>query len=138
MQNLVIAGNVGKDAVLRRTGNGDAVLGFSMAVDNGKDKEGNKRDATWFDCSIWGKRAESLERYITKGSKLVVSGRPTTRAHEGKAYLGISINELTFMGGGEQGQQERQPSNDGYGAGGNANAGRDMDSEIPFNMEWRI
>ena len=129
MQNLVIAGNVGKDAVLRRTGNGDAVLGFSMAVDNGKDKEGNKRDATWFDCSIWGKRAESLERYITKGSKLVVSGRPTTRAHEGKAYLGSSINELTFMGGGEEKQGSPQ-SNDGYGAG--RNAPRDFDDGIPF------
>ena len=127
MQNLVIAGNVGKDAVLRRTGNGDAVLGFSMAVDNGKDKEGNKRDATWFDCSIWGKRAESLERYITKGSKLVVSGRPTTRSHEGKSYLGISINELTFMGGG-QGGQERQPS----GGQNEQPPARDFDDEIPF------
>jgi len=137
MQNLVIAGNCGKDAVLRRTQNGDPILSFSMAVDNGKNKDGVKRDATWYDCSIFGKRAESLERYITKGSKLVVSGRPTTRAHEGKAYLGISINELTFMGGGEEKQGSPQ-SNDGYGAGGNANSGRYMDAEIPFAPEWRV
>lgn len=102
MQLLIIAGNVGKDAVLRRTQNNDPVLNFSIAVDNGKDKDGNKRDATWFDCSLWGKRAESLERYITKGMKLTVSGRPTARAHEGKAYLGINVQELTFMGGGER------------------------------------
>ena len=40
MFSMTIAGNVGKDAVLRRTGNGDSVLSFSVAVDQGKDKNG--------------------------------------------------------------------------------------------------
>lgn len=124
MQMIMIAGNVGKDAVLRRTNSGDLVLGFSLAVDNGKDKDGNKRDATWYDCSIWGKRAEALERYITKGCKLTLTGRPTARAHEGKAYLRISVQELTFMGGGQERQE--QPSQPPQGGG------PDMDSEIPF------
>lgn len=128
----MIAGTVGKDAKLRRTQSGDAVLGFSLAVDNGKDKNGNKRDATWYDCSIWGKRAESLERHITKGLKLSLQGRPTTRAHEGKAYLGISVNDLTFQGGGEQ----RQGDQSGYGSGGRP--GGDFDGEeIPFSPEFR-
>lgn len=129
MQLLVIAGNVGKDAVLRTTQNGDKVLGFSLAVDNGKDKP-----ATWYDCSIWGKRAESLERHITKGLKLSLSGRPSAREHDGKAYLGISVDNLTFMGGGQQ-REERQ--NDGYGQGGYGGGygqqqSRDIDDEIPF------
>lgn len=132
MQKLFIAGNVGKDAVLRRTGSGDAVLGFSVAVDNGKDKDGNRRDSTWYDCSIWGKRAESLERYITKGLKLSLVGRPTARAHEGKAYLGISVDDLTFQGGGDSSGQSQ-----GYDSGSTGNydappAGRDLDDEIPF------
>lgn len=126
MQILTIAGTVGKDAELRTTQSGDKVLGFSVAVDNGKDAQGNKRPATWFDCSIWGKRAESLARHITKGSKLTLTGRPTARAHDGKAYLGLSVNELAFQGGG----QERQQS-DGYGAGGRPGGGIDEDS-IPF------
>ena len=145
MQKLIIAGTTGKDAVLRRTGSGDAVLGFSLAVDNGKDKNGQKRETTWYDCSIWGKRAESLERYITKGTKLTLEGRPTVRAHEGKAYLGISVSDLTFQGGGDSGGQSQgydsgstgnydAPS--GYGAGGNPNAGRDLDDEIPFNYNY--
>lgn len=142
MQKLFIAGNVGKDAVLRRTGNGDAVLGFSLAVDNGKDNQGNRRDSTWYDCSIWGKRAESLERYITKGTKLTLTGRPTVRAHEGKAYIGISVDDLTFQGGGESGGQANPGSTgnydapSGYGAGGNPNSGRDLDDEIPFNFNY--
>lgn len=149
MQKLIIAGNVGRDAELRRTGNGDAVLGFSVAVDQGKDANGNKRDALWVDCSVWGKRAESLQSYITKGTRLTVEGRPTVRAHEGKAYLGMSVNDLTFQGGGADRQQDNRGgydqggyggsqgghSSSGYGAGGRP--GGDMDDEINFAMEAR-
>lgn len=132
MQILTIAGTVGKDAVLRNTQGGEPVLNFSLAVDNGKDAQGNKRDATWFDCSIWGKRATSLQNHIAKGSKLTLSGRPTVRAHDGKAYIGITVNDLSFQGGGqrqddaERGGQDRSAGS-GYGAGGHA-----MDDEIPF------
>ena len=123
MQVTMIAGNVGKDAVLRRTGNGDAVLGFSVAVDNGKDKNGNKRDSTWYSCSIWGKRAESLENYIKKGTKLTLTGRAGVDVYEGRGSLTLNVNELTFQGGGQQGQQrgyDAPPVND------------DLGGEIPF------
>tara|TARA_R110000744_G_scaffold33429_5_gene78485 strand:+ start:617 stop:985 length:369 start_codon:yes stop_codon:yes gene_type:complete len=122
MQLTTIAGNVGKDAVLRRTSNGDAVLGFSVAVDNGKDKNGTKRDSTWFSCSLWGKRGESLEKYITKGTKVALSGRVGVDVYEGKGTLKLSVNELTFMGGGSQepAQRQDQPVRD------------DLNDEIPF------
>ncbi len=136
MQKLIIAGTVGKDAELRRTQSGDAVLGFSLACDNGKDKNGNKRDSTWYDCSIWGKRAESLQSYITKGSKLTLIGRPTCRAHNEKAYLGISVDDLTFMGGGTQGgssggYDSGQQSSGGYDSGPAGGTGDD-DFDVPF------
>lgn len=108
MQVTMIAGNVGKDAVLRRTSNGDAVLGFSVAVDNGKDKNGNKRDSTWYRCSVWGKRAESLEGYIKKGTKLALTGRVGADVYEGNASLTLTVNELTFMGGGSQDRSEQE------------------------------
>lgn len=96
MQTVIIAGNVGNVKEVREVG-GDKVLNFSLAVDNGKDKNGERRESTWWDCSLWGKRAESLAPYIQKGSRLTVQGRPSARAHEGKAYLGVTVNELTFM-----------------------------------------
>jgi len=138
MQTLIIAGNVGKDATLRRTQGGDAVLGFSLAVDNGKDAQGNKRESTWYDCSLWGKRAESLERHIVKGSKLTLQGTPTVRVHEGKAYLGIRVQELTFMGGGQRGDDQGGygQQDQGYGGGRSQGSGSGFvdgfDSEIPF------
>ena len=127
MQILTIAGTVGKDAVLRNTQNGDAVLSFSLAVDNGKDAQGNKRDATWFDCSIWGKRATSLQNHRAKGSKLTLSGRPTARAHDGKAYLGLTVNELSFQGGGQ-----RQDDADRGGQSGSPAGYADDDGDLPF------
>ena len=131
MQQLTIAGNVGRDAELRQTQSGDSVLSFSLAVDNGKDKNGNKRDSTWFDCSIWGKRADALQSYITKGSKLVVTGRPTAREYQGKVYLGCLVQELTFMGGGQsQGGSSQRPA-----AQGNVDNGgtyNDMEDDVPF------
>lgn len=109
MQTLTIAGNVGNVKDLKTVGN-DEVLNFSIAVDNGKDKNGEKREATWYDCALWGKRAASLSPHITKGLKLVVSGRPSARAHDGKAYLGLTVNELTFMGGSQSsGEARREP-----------------------------
>ena len=98
MLTMIIAGNVGKDAVLRTTQGGEPVLGFSIAVDNGKDKNGNKRDSAWVQCSIWGKRAESLNSHITKGTKLVLYGRPGVDVYEGKGRLTLSVQDLTFMG----------------------------------------
>ena len=141
MQQLIIAGTVGRDAELRQTQGGDAVLGFSLAVDNGKDRDGNKRDATWYDCSLWGKRANSLQSHIRKGDKLTVTGRPGAREHNGKVYMQCSVNELTFQGGGQRrddtgGGYDRDQSS-GYGAGGSPMGG-DMGEEIPFQREARV
>lgn len=125
MINLTIAGNVGRNAELRRTQNGDEVLGFSLAVDNGKDKNGNKRDATWVKCAIWGKRASSLENYVRKGTKLVLTGRPGVEVYEGNGSLTLSVQELTFMGGGEQ----RDSGSGGYDQAPRQDA---LNDEIPF------
>lgn len=111
MQLLTIAGTVGKDAVLRSTTGGDDVLGFSVAVSNGKDK-----DATWYDCSIWGDRARKLESHIKKGTRLTLYGRPTSRAHDGKAYLGLNVDNFTFQSSAEQ-RQGGGGSSDSYGSG---------------------
>jgi len=105
MQQLTIAGTIGKDAEVRKTQNGEPVAGFSVAVDNGKDKDGNKRETTWFDCSLWGKRGEGLGPYLTKGTRVTITGRPTAREHNGKVYLGCSVDQITLMGGGQERQQ---------------------------------
>ena len=76
MKNLTIAGNIGKDAEVRKTQDGTVVTGFSVAVE---DRSGREKQTLWFDCSIWGQRGEKLAQYLTKGSKVTVSGDFGTR-----------------------------------------------------------
>jgi single-strand DNA-binding protein len=134
MQLLTIAGNVGNVKDIREAG-GEKVLNFSIAVDQGKDKSGDKREPLWVDCALWGKRAESLAPYISKGSKLAVSGRPTVRAHEGKAYLGCTVSELTFMSSKQDGERSSGGgSDDGYREPVKADPkpAYDLDEDVPF------
>lgn len=133
MQTVIIAGNVGNVKEVRDVGD-DCVLNFSIAVDNGKDKNGDKRESTWFDCSLWGKRARSLAPYITKGSKLTVQGRPTARAHEGKAYLGVTVSDLTFMSSKSDAERSgvgRDDYDSGFSTGGPKES-YDLNDEVPF------
>lgn len=140
MQTIIIAGNVGNVKEVRDVGD-DCVLNFSIAVDNGKDKNGERRESTWFDCSLWGKRARSLAPYITTGSKLTVQGRPTARAHDGKAYLGVNVSDLTFMSSKSDSERSSGGGDDGYDSGfSTGGADRpsgpkesyDLDDYIPF------
>lgn len=124
MQLLTIAGTVGKDSVVRSTERGDDILGFSVAVSNGKDK-----DATWYDCSIWGERARKLEQHIKKGTKLTLYGRPTARAHDGKAYMGINVDNFTFQSSAQQSGEQRQGGQSQTYA---PKESYDLNDDIPF------
>lgn len=138
MQIITIAGNVGKDPVLRRNQGGDPILGFSVAVNNGKDVP-----PTWYDVSIFGKRAMTLDPLIGKGSRLTVNGRFSTREHEGKTYLQVNASEITLQGGSQQsGQQSRQSQqsrkqDEPQRQTGGGSFTQDMDDDIPFAPEWR-
>lgn len=133
MKNITVAGRLGKDASLRTTQNGDSVLGFSVATDDGYGQ--NKR-TLWFDCSLWGKRADALVQYLVKGTAVAVSGDLSTREHEGKTYLTIRVNEVTMQGGGEKQdkpaqRQERSTSYDRDDERTHSTS-RELDDEIPF------
>lgn len=59
---------LGRDAEIRRTPGGDAVCNLSLAYNYGQKPEGGERPTQWIDASLWGKRAESLAEFLTKGS----------------------------------------------------------------------
>jgi single-strand DNA-binding protein len=58
---------LGKDAELRFAPDGTAVCNLSLAVSYGKAQDG-KRPTQWIEASLWGKQAEALAQYLTKGS----------------------------------------------------------------------
>ncbi|MGL5486149.1 MAG: single-stranded DNA-binding protein [Shewanella sp.] len=59
---------LGRDAELRFTPSGEAVCNLSLAVNYGKKGNDGNRLTQWIDASLWGKQAEALAPYLTKGS----------------------------------------------------------------------
>ena len=64
---------VGRDVEVRFTSGGDAVASVSLAYTYGRKGKDGKRPTQWIDGTVWGKQAESLAPYLTKGTKIVAS-----------------------------------------------------------------
>ena len=78
-------GNLGDDPSVRYMPSGDPVANFSIAVaDDYKDKKsGEKVEVTeWIRCVAFNRLAEIVEQYLSKGSKVFISGRMKTRSWE--------------------------------------------------------
>jgi len=74
MNKVILIGRVTKDLELKATQNGIQYVQFDLAIDNGKDKDGNQRDADFISCTAWDKQAETLSVYVKKGHKIAVEG----------------------------------------------------------------
>ena len=123
MQKVFLAGNVSNVRGLRDAGQ-NKVFNFSVAVSNGKNQDGSWKDSSFYDIGVWGNRGEALSKFLTKGTKVAVSGRlQPARVHEGKAYQGVDADEVTLQGGGEQ-RQDQEPQR--------SQARDDDGSDIPF------
>ena len=128
-----LSGNITRDAELRQAGQ-DKVASFGVASN---EKVKGEEKVTFVDCSVFGRRGESLCQHLTKGKKVTVVGRMSTREHNGKTYLQINVSELDFGGGGkkEGGASESKSSGGGgyddssYDAGQSSAA---ADDGIPF------
>lgn len=82
--NVIIIGHLGKDPELRYTNKGQAVLNFSVAVNNPKkDDQGNWIDDTdWYKVTLWGDMAEKAAKVLRKGALvLIVAKRMKVEAY---------------------------------------------------------
>lgn len=129
MQTITIAGRIGRDAELRSTRNGDQVAGFTVAVDV---RQGREKVTNWWRVSLWGKRAEALASYLTKGSNVTVSGEFSLDEYDGKPQLNIRANEIALQGGGQERGQSSNQGGGGSNSAGRQSARDDLDDDIPF------
>ena len=114
MNVLTIAGNVGRDSELRQvnTASGtQSVLSFAVAVKSSKKGDDGKYLSTWFDCSLWGKRADSLAQYIKKGQSIAVVGEVeleqyTSSQGQAGAKMKINVINVTLQGGSQPAPQQ--------------------------------
>lgn len=74
MNKVFLIGRTVRDLELKSTTSGKEYVQFDIAIDNGKDKEGNKRGATFVQCVAWEKSAEILSIYLHKGNQIAIVG----------------------------------------------------------------
>ena len=125
-------GNIGKDAESRFLPNGDPVVSFSVGVKSGY---GEKATTTWARCAMFGKRAESVSQYLTKGQLVGISGEVTLREWNDKEgqkrnSLEVRVNDLTLLGK-KDGQQAAQPCQQAP-APQQADSFGDFQDDVPF------
>jgi single-strand DNA-binding protein len=74
---IIVVGRLGRDPEMRYTPSGQAVSSFSIATDRqytGQDGTPVK-ETIWFRVNVWGKQAETVNQYLTKGKMVLVEGR---------------------------------------------------------------
>lgn len=82
MNKVTLCGRTTRDIELRYTPSNKAYIQFTIACDNGKDKDGNKRDSDFINCVAWGKTAEVIAEYVKQGNRFLVSGSFKTDKYE--------------------------------------------------------
>ena len=107
VNKVILVGNLGRDAELRYTPGGAAVATLNMATTEvWNDKAGQRQEKTeWHRVVLWGKSAESLSEYLTKGKQIYVEGRLQTRQWDdkdgNKRYTTeIRGDRIVLLGGG--------------------------------------
>ena len=148
VNKVILVGNLGRDAELRYTPGGAAVATLNMATtETWNDKSGQKQEKTeWHRVVFWGKVAESLTEYLTKGKQVYIEGRLETRQWNdkdgNKRYTTeIKGDKIVLLGGGSGGRgggaMSRGGSDESIG-GGQPSHGGDVpeqpltDDDIPF------
>ena len=115
LNKIMLIGNLGADPELRYTPSGDPFANFSIAVTQRytDNSSGELVDNTeWFDVSVWGSQAESVNQYLARGSKVYVEGRFKSREYVGadgqtrKAY-GIRAFTVLFLDKKQDNDQNR-------------------------------
>ena len=91
MNKIFEIGRLTRDPEVRYTQSGKAVCTFSLAVDDGY---GEKKKAYFFPVVVWGKTAETCGKSLTKGRKVAVTGKLTTRQYENNEGKKLTVFEI--------------------------------------------
>jgi single-strand DNA-binding protein len=108
VNKAILIGNLGRDAEMRFTAGGTPVATVSLATtERYTDRDGQKKEDTqWHRIVIWGKTAESIHEYLTKGKQIYVEGRIQTKEWTDKEGQKVKTTEIradrvVLLGGGD-------------------------------------
>ena len=134
MINIHGQARIGRDAELRHTSS-TSVCNVPLAFNGGY---GDRKFTLWIDVSIWGKQAEGLAQYLTKGKGVVVTLKDlkleefTKKDGTASTKLVAQLVDLEFSSGGERTEQAATPKPAPKPAP-TPQSFEDFDDDIPFN-----
>ena len=147
---VILLGNLTRDVELRHTPSNQAVANIGLAMNRQfQTKDGERREETTFvDCEAWGRQAEVMAQYLSKGRPVFIQGRlklDTWQDQQGqnRSKLKVVVENFQFVGGRDGGGNAPSgggggsyssagspgPSNGGGGGGGHQPV---SDDDIPF------
>lgn len=136
MNKAIIIGNVGKDPEIKKFDNGGQVASFSLATTaRWRNKEGEKQERTeWHNVIVNGKLSEIAEKYIAKGSQVLIEGEIRYREYEKegikKYFTEIFCTSLELLGSKESGTKPQNTKSEEEHDSFEVNAGNGDD--LPF------
>ena len=107
LNTVALVGRVTKDSELRNSSSGTPLCNFSVAV-NRRVKKGDQwsDEASFFDLTLWDKQAESLNKYLVKGTQVAVQGelRQDRWEKDGQKHskIQVFVNSIQLLGGGKR------------------------------------
>ena len=115
INNAILVGRLTKEPVFRTTPNNVATANFTLAVNRPFANKSGEKEADYISIVVWGKQAENVNKYITKGSLVAVTGRIQTRNYEGtdgkKVYVTEVVAErVQFLDNKKSSSNEQTPS----------------------------
>ncbi|WP_027138246.1 single-stranded DNA-binding protein [Gaetbulibacter saemankumensis] len=100
-----LIGNLGNDPEIINLESGKTLAKFAIATnDSYTNNKGEKvTDTQWHNVVAWGKTAQIIEKYVTKGKEIAIEGKLTSRSYEDKDgnkrfITEIVCNELLMLG----------------------------------------
>jgi single-strand binding protein len=146
MNKAILIGRLTRDPEVRysQSDSSMAIARFSLAVDRRYKKQGDETTADFFNCTAFGKQGEFVEKYLKKGTKIVVTGRIQndnyTNKDGQKVYsVQIMVEEIEFAESKASAQSNEgsdggaQPQMGAPDADGFMNIPDGIGSELPFN-----
>lgn len=143
INKVVISGNLTRDGEIRTTQSGMSVLNIGVAVN---DRIKNATSGEWEDypnyvnCVMFGRRAEAIAQYLTKGTKVVIEGKLrwsqwTDNDGKNRNKLEVIVDEIEFMSRNSAGGGSSQPDASAYSAPSTPVIDADAstyDEDVPF------
>ena len=134
LNEVVLSGRLTRDAELRYTPNGTAVTDIIVASNRIWSKDSEKQEeATFVDVTIWGKQAESLAKYMTKGRHVMLTGRLKlnkweTDEGDKRSKLTVTAEKVNLTPGGNSGGS----SSSSEGSAPKKKKKTQVEEEVPF------